>query len=166
MTSPFRSGYSVSQVALHWIIALLVLFQLLFGDSMSHFLHLKHRGMAIDASVRSWAGYHYWVGWTILALVLLRLLLRLVRRVPEPAAGGPHWMKRAAVASHALFYVILLAMPVLGLLGYYIGDPYGDIHSWGKPLLIILICVHAAAALVHQFWLKDGTLRRMLVPAS
>jgi cytochrome b561 len=74
-------------------------------------------------------------------------------------------MKKAAAASHALFYVILLAMPVLGLLGYYIGDPYADIHSWGKPLLIILICIHAAAALLHHFWLKDGTLRRMLVPA-
>jgi len=166
MVLAFRSGYSALQILLHWLIALLVLFQLVFGDSMSRFLHREHRGMPIDASVRSWAGYHYWVGLAILALVLLRLLLRLTRNVPEPGASGPHWMKRAASASHALFYVLLLAMPVLGLLGYYIGDPYGDIHSWGKPLLIILISIHAAAALFHQFWLKDGTLRRMLVPAS
>ncbi|TAM97246.1 MAG: cytochrome b [Rhizobiaceae bacterium] len=165
MASPLRSGYSVSQVALHWAVALLVLFQLVFGDSMSQFLDLRHRGTTIDASVRSWADYHYWVGLTILALILLRLLLRLARSVPEPAETGPGWMKKAAAASHALFYVILLAMPVLGLLGYYIGDPYADIHSWGKPLLIILICIHAAAALLHHFWLKDGTLRRMLVPA-
>ncbi|MGN6584884.1 MAG: cytochrome b [Rhizobiaceae bacterium] len=166
MASPFRSGYSASQILLHWLIALLVLFQLVFGDSMSHLLHLEHRGMAINASVRSWASFHYWIGITILALVLLRLLLRLTRNVPEPGASGPRWMRKAAEASHLLFYVVLLAMPVLGLLGYYVGDPYGDIHSWGRPVLIVLISIHAAAALFHQFWLKDGTLRRMLVPAS
>jgi cytochrome b561 len=33
-----------------------------------------------------------------------------------------------------------------------------------KPAFIILIAIHALAALYHQFWLKDGTLKRMLAP--
>jgi cytochrome b561 len=34
-----------------------------------------------------------------------------------------------------------------------------------KPVFIVTIAVHAAAALVHQFWMKDGTLARMIIPA-
>jgi cytochrome b561 len=52
---------------------------------------------------------------------------------------------------------------VTGLLGYYLGDPWGELHTLGKPVFIVLIAVHAAAALFHQFWIRDNTLRRMLV---
>jgi cytochrome b561 len=65
-----------------------------------------------------------------------------------------------------LFYALLVAVPVTGLLGYYFEGPYGDIHSWAKPVFIGLIAIHAAAALFHQFWLKDGTLTRILKPAK
>jgi cytochrome b561 len=73
-------------------------------------------------------------------------------------------MRKAAALSHGAFYVLLIAAPILGLLAYYVGEPFGDLHEICKPLLIILIGLHAAAALFHQLWLKDGTLRRMLVP--
>jgi len=73
-------------------------------------------------------------------------------------------MQTAAKLSHLAFYVVLVLMPVTGLLAFYVGDPYGDIHELGKPLLIALIALHAFAALYHQFWLKDGTLRRIVVP--
>jgi cytochrome b561 len=73
-------------------------------------------------------------------------------------------MGKAAALSHAAFYALLVAAPILGVLAYYLGKPFGDLHELCKPALIILIGAHAAAALFHQFWLKDGTLRRMLVP--
>lgn len=57
-------------------------------------------------------------------------------------------------------------VPVSGLVTLYVNDEIGDIHSLSKPVFIVLILVHAAAALYHQFVVKDGTLRRMLVPRS
>jgi cytochrome b561 len=42
----------------------------------------------------------------------------------------------------------------------------GDIHALAKPVFIVLISIHAAAALFHQLWLRDGTLKRMLLPSN
>ncbi len=66
--------------------------------------------------------------------------------------------------SHWLFYALLIAVPVTGLLGYYYGDPYGELHSFAKPLFIGLIALHVAASLYHQFWRTDGLLMRMIRP--
>ena len=146
-----RVGYSSYQIALHWIIAALVLFQLVFGESMKMVVNAAERGRQISATDQTMGSAHYWVGIAILALVVLRLVLRLATGAAAPASDGPRWMHLAASASHALFYVLLLATPVLGLLAFYVGDPWGDIHSWSKPAFIVLISVHALAAFYHQF---------------
>ncbi len=104
------------------------------------------------------------IGIAILVFVGLRILLRLTSGVPRPADSGPAWMSAAACASHILFYILLAATPILGLLAYYVGDPFGEIHSLAKPVFILLIVLHAAAALLHHFWLKDDTLKRIFIP--
>lgn len=157
-----RAGYSGTQIGLHWIIAALVILQLLFGEDMSAVIKAVERGWTSSVRQVFWANVHYYVGIAILALVLVRLAFRFIWGAPPPAQQG--WMHFAAALSHSAFYFLLLAAPVLGLLAYYVGDPFGDLHELCKPALIILIGLHAAAALFHQFWLKDGTLRRMLVP--
>ncbi|WP_254634294.1 cytochrome b/b6 domain-containing protein [Mesorhizobium sp. GbtcB19] len=161
-----RHGYSAYQIALHWLIAALVLFQLFFGESMTSVVDAAEDGQPASATDQALGSAHYWVGLAILALVLLRLVLRLASGAPAPANRGSRWMQIAAHASHGLFYVLLFATPVVGLLAFYAGDPWGDIHSLAKPAFIVLIAVHALAALYHQFWLRDGTLKRMLSPAG
>lgn len=75
-------------------------------------------------------------------------------------------MAVASRATHGLFYILLVAAPVSGLLAVYIWNWMGDIHTLAKPLFIGLIGVHPAAALFHHFVFKDTTLRNMLVPAG
>jgi len=163
MTSNRALGYSTIQISLHWIIAVLVLFQLIFGESMTAVVDAQAKGSAVSSTDQSMGTAHYWVGIAILSLVLLRLALRIGFGAPKPAGASALLAKLAAMA-HWLFYVLLLAVPLTGLLAYYFSDPFGDIHGLGKPAFIILIGLHAAGALYHQFLLKDGTLRRMLVP--
>jgi len=158
-------GYSFYQVALHWIIALLVLFQLFYSESMTGIVDAAGEGQPVSATDQLLASAHYWVGIAILGFVLLRLILRLVHGAPAPANEEPRWMQLAAHASHGLFYFLLLATPIVGLLAFYLGDPWGDIHALNKPAFILLIGIHVVAALYHQFWLRDGTLRRMISPA-
>lgn len=161
-----RHGYSIFQITLHWLIAVLVLFQLFYGESMTAVVDAADSGQPVPAAEQTLGSAHYWVGLVILALVLVRLILRLASGAPAPAGRGPRWMQVAAHASHGLFYVLLLATPAIGLLAFYLGDPWGDIHSLAKPAFIALVAVHVVAALYHQFWLKDGTLKRMLSPAG
>ncbi|MEI9406688.1 cytochrome b [Mesorhizobium argentiipisi] len=161
-----RRGYSIFHIGLHWLIAALVLFQLFFGESMTAVVDAAEGGQPVSVTDKALGSAHYWVGLAILALVLVRLIVRLASGVPAPAGRGPKWMQVAAHASHGLFYVLLLAAPAIGLLAFYLGDPWGDVHSLAKPAFIALIAIHAVAALYHQFWLKDGTLKRMLSTAG
>jgi cytochrome b561 len=163
MATGTRSGYSGAQIGLHWIIAALVIFLLLFGEDMSHVMRATARGAVVAPSDTFWADVHYYLGIAVLVLILVRLVIRFIWGAPEPLQQG--WTRKAAALSHSAFYLLLIAAPIPGLLGYCLGKPFGDLHELCKPLLIILIGAHAAAALFHQSWLRDDTLRRMLVPA-
>lgn len=160
-----RAGYAAVQIALHWAIALLVLFQLLSGGTMTEAGNIFAAGGTPTPFQNNVSNAHYWIGISILALVLVRLVVRIALGAPQPAAGTARWMVVAANGVHHLFYLLLIVTPLLGLAGYYYGDPYADIHAAAKPVFILLIVGHAGAAIFHQFWLKDGTLRRMFVPA-
>ena len=163
MTAVRRTGYSALQIALHWVIAALVIFQVVFGESMVEAVEAAEEGEALGATDQLLAGLHYWVGLAILALVAVRLVVRMVSGAPPAVDDG--LAGKAAAGLHLLFYVLLVAAPVSGLLGYYLGDPWGELHQLAKPAFIVLVAIHAAAALYHAFVLRDATLRRMMVPA-
>jgi cytochrome b561 len=160
------SGYSVLQITLHWTVAALVLFQLLFGESMTAFVDAAADERQLPPSDQTMASAHYWVGLAILALVAIRLCVRLVAGAPASEPSTPRWMALASRMSHAAFYALLVAVPVTGLLAYYLWGWMGDVHAWAKPVFIVLIGIHAIAAVFHHFVLKDAVLRKMLVPAG
>ena len=161
-----KSGYSLLQISLHWLIAALVIFQLFFGESMTHAVDAVAEGTTASAFDIQFASLHYWFGIAILALVGVRLIVRITQGVPPAAVSTPRWSDLAARIAHGLFYFLLVAVPVTGLLGYYVEGPFGDIHAWSKPVFIGMISIHGLAALYHHFWVKDGTLSRMLKPQS
>lgn len=163
MSAMTRPGYSLAQIVLHWAIAALVLFQLVFGESMAEAIEAAEEGETLSASDQTMASAHYWVGLAILALVALRLVVRF--RTGAPAAIGDGILTKVAAGMHHLFYLLLVLVPVTGLMGFYLGDPWGEIHEVSKPVFIVLIAVHAGAALYHAFVLRDETLKRMLRPA-
>lgn len=156
---PSRS-YTFGQILLHWSIAALVIWQLVFGEEMEVLEHPE----SADATELFLANSHIWVGFAILGLAVLRIALRVVQGAPPPIETGRVTALLARV-SHAAFYVLLIAVPVTGILGYYFHLPTSGIHGLGKPLFILLIALHVAATLWHQFIRHDGTLRRMVVPA-
>ncbi len=167
MRGPSASrGYSATQLALHWVIAALVTFQLLFGESMKAVVEAGERGRSVSALDAQLGSLHHWIGIGILALVAVRLGLRILVGVPEPSNVTPRWAVLVSNFAHRFFYLLLVAVPVTGLLGYYLKDPWGDIHAWSKPVFVGLIALHVAGALYHQFWLKDHALARILRPAQ
>lgn len=155
-----RQAYTLGQIVLHWAIAALVIWQLVFGEEMEA---LEHPADA-DSTELFLANSHIWVGIAILALVALRIVLRITQGAP-PLEESSRITALLARATHLAFYVLLVAMPVTGLLAYYGGLPTGGVHELGKPLFIVLIALHVGATLWHQLVRHDGTLRRMLVPA-
>jgi len=156
-------GYTAYQIGLHWLIAVLVFAQLIFGESMTEAIEAVEEGESVSALEGNLADMHYYFGIAILALVAFRLVLRLKNGAPPPPETSGA-IELAGMVSHWLFYALLFMVPVTGLLGYYFGDPYGEWHTYAEPVFIGLIALHVAASLYHQFWRRDGLLMRMLKP--
>lgn len=157
-------GFSALQITLHWAIAALVLAQILTGEAMEEAFRAMVRGTASEETAGS--TWHLFAGIAVLALTLLRIAVRIAQGAPPEPAGLPRAVAIAARASHHLFYVMLIVFPVSGLVTYYVNPEAGNFHTLAKPAFIIVVAVHAAAALWHQFVRRDGTLMRMFRPAQ
>lgn len=127
---------------------------------------------------------HSSLGVLILALTALRLLWRSVSpRVNSPE--HPWWLFVAAKVMQVSLYVLLVAIPISGLMimaakdrsfelfGLFLMPPLTPLtmglevhtieeaHEIMVNLMIALVGLHTAAALMHQFVLKDNVLLRM-----
>jgi len=162
---------------LHWATVLLVgiAYVLSPGGPESRVYSTASDGL------RDW---HESVGLLVFALVLLRLMWRLLRVEPEPVPMAA-WMRASATAAHWALYALLLAIPLTAIAGAWleahpltilgIGDVppllapahdlgalVADIHTILGNVIMWLAGFHAAAALFHHYVLRDDTLRSML----
>ena len=156
-------GYSRVQIRLHWIIALLIVAQVVFGENIGEAYREIMRGnvVAFDPLVMS----HVAGGMLIFALGVWRLVLRVRRGVPGPVAGQPRAQVLAAEAVHYVLYAIMIVAPITGGLAWFGGiQQAGEAHEMVKPVIVGLVAVHVLAALYHQFIKKDGLLMRMKQP--
>jgi cytochrome b561 len=101
-----RDRYSRVAKTLHWIIALAVVLQIALGWYMA----------TIDdrAIHQMLEGRHISIGITILLLTLARIGWALTHPRPPLPEGMAGWEKGLARATHTLFYVLLLALPLSG----------------------------------------------------
>jgi cytochrome b561 len=154
-------GYSSAQIGLHWIIALLIALQFLFNEPMGEAFDSLMRGTVPPFSWGVWA--HIAGGVAILALVLWRVALRRSRGVPPPPEGDGTLLGRAATLGHWALYALMLLLPVSGLVAWFGGvETAAEAHEVMTSVLLFVVAVHVAAALWHQFWLKDHLLLRMM----
>ena len=105
---------------------------------------------------------HVAIGLAILALVVVRVLVRLGRGAPA-APGEPGSLSvMAADWGHRLIYLLMIAVPLGGISVFFLGLDVGEVHGLAANLLMLVVLGHALMALYHQYVLKDGLLRRMM----
>lgn len=156
-------GYSFTQIRLHWVVAALIVFQLIFGEAMGAAWRAVSQGTEPVMSNMVWA--HIIAGIAVLALVAWRVGLRLSRGVPEVPHSDNALMMKAATWGHLALYAVMIAAPLSGMAAWFVGvAAAAEVHELFKPVLILLVLGHVVAALYHQFWLKDGLLLRMKRP--
>lgn len=105
---PADGRYRATSIALHWIIAALILIQIGLGWYMNEVLpdHSPAQDRIQDL--------HISIGLTTLLLVLVRIGVRLCWPVPPLPADLPQWERLLARTSHLLFYILMLALPLTG----------------------------------------------------
>jgi len=156
------NGYSRLQITLHWLIVLLIGVNYIVSDQMGRYLRTQLQGGTVTATTPT---IHVYVGIAVLVLVVIRFLVRTRRGVPAEPASGSALMQAAGRYTHWALYALMALVPALGMGAWYLGvRQMGDAHVVLMNLMIILALMHAAAALFHQYILKDRLLLRMMRP--
>ena len=172
MSRALASRYQPVLVALHWLIALMIIGLLCLG-----FFVLANMPNS-DPNKLDILVWHMSGGMFVLVLMVLRLIIRRWSARPAMAVTGSPLLDRMASMAHIGFYVIVFPLIATGwTTGWFISDvfqpnggslpesfavfPSFRAHAALATLLSIMIAVHVAAALYHQFVLKDGLFRRM-----
>jgi len=172
---PTAARYTPVAIAMHWLLALMIVTSFLFGLYMT--------SLEPSPTKLVYYNWHKWAGTTILALSALRLLWRLGHRPPQDLVM-PAWQRRLAHATHWALYALFFAVPLVGwayssAAGYpvvWLGVlPLPDFVSPDKALaeqikpwhgrlaytLAALVVLHVAGAAKHQWIDRDNLLSRM-----
>lgn len=155
-------GYHWCQVALHWLVAVLVASQFATGGSIGRTHDAVTHGLEVKPFDLVLHKFHNRIGLIILGLMLVRLALRLMIGVPNPVQEVTGWRTRLARAAHIGFYSVLIAQASTGAIASYFFWPIGAAHVVLSRILLALIALHASAVLWHAFLLHDGALARMV----
>lgn len=150
------TGYSGLQIALHWVVAILILVAWLSAEGAEEAMEAVEDGGAVGFVP------HVALGLAILALVVVRILVRLSRGAPAALGEPGSLAMKAADWSHRLIYLLMIAVPLGGASVFFLGLDVGDVHGLAANVLMLVVLGHALMALYHQYILKDGLLRRMM----
>ena len=184
---PGPARYTRVAMALHWIVAILIVGNVVLGlaaDSLP------------DDWIRPAVDTHKSVGLTVLGLAVLRLLWRFANPPPPLPEGFSPLERLGAHAAHVALYVLIFALPISGWIhdSAWSGaathpfllwgvvphvriaaitalDPatrerihatFFAFHVWFAYALYALLAAHVLGALKHQFWDGERELQRML----
>lgn len=180
--------YTVVAMALHWLIAAAVLAMFATGLWMVDAIDVK----ATRADAFAVYQWHKSLGLSILLAMGLRILWRTVHRPPPLPSTMTAFERMAAHTAHTGFYVLLLAVPLLGWamvsasvfglptiwFGLFewphlpvlsaledkksVEEAFKTAHRWGAYALIGLVVMHIAAVVKHALIDRDGVIKRML----
>jgi cytochrome b561 len=169
-------NYGALAKTFHWLAALCVVLAWLLGTF-------------IDDLPKSWEPRvlftHMTLGLTILAVLVLRVGWRFAHPAPVLETRLGPTIEQVARALQWLLYALMLAVPATGIVLAFargqsvplfglaeIPSPWArdrafarsvkEVHEMVANTLLILAALHAAAALLHHYVLKDRTLLRML----
>ena len=172
----FAPTYHAAAKTLHWLTAVAVLGLLSIGLWMT--------GLPISLLKLQVYNWHKWIGFTVLALTVLRLLWRWRNPPPPLPDAVTRWERALAPIGHWALLCLLLAMPVSGWLmssaagvsvAWFGVLPLPDLvrpnpdlfevlrtaHFLLSRALIVVVVLHVAAVVHHDVLRRDGIFRRM-----
>jgi cytochrome b561 len=172
------AGYTRTAIALHWLIALLIVCGFALGWVMTDI-------PGFTPTKLKYFSWHKWIGVTVFALAIVRVLWRATHVPPPLPDGMPALQRIGAHAVHIVLYVLMLVIPLTGYLYssasnipvVYLGivplprlidpDPvlketFKTLHVFLNYMLLALFVMHVLAVIKHQVFDRDGLLSRML----
>jgi cytochrome b561 len=173
-----------ARIALHWIVAVLVILMIPAGLIFTDFDNKPAiEGLFGAGSFDAFYNLHKGVGLTLLAIVLVRLAAR--RIWPDPSYARPlsPLEEKVSRIAHLALYALLVATPLIGwaavsaypaplpVLGLFdaprilpenraLSEALLEIHGVSAYALASLAAIHVAAAVLHARK-GDGVMARI-----
>jgi len=176
---PTTAHWGAVSKLFHWVLAALIIGMLIIGSQLENIEDTQLKFQLFQQ--------HKSIGFTIMALAILRLGWRFANPVPPLPASLPTWQRLSSHASHLALYGLMILQPLVGWVmvsasGFAIPTKYfglfvipdiapdnqalyeamkttHGILAWAFALILL---VHVGAALKHHFIDKDTVLSRML----
>jgi cytochrome b561 len=170
-----NTHFSVAQRLLHWTMAILILTMLFIGVAMVATVSRSHATLI---------AVHRPLGVALLALVVIRVFIRMRRGSPQLPSDMPGLQRLGARAAHLVLYLLMAAMPLIGWgmlsAGGYPVTMFGAVHlppilpqdvrlfallralhTWLAFSFFATVLLHLAAALMHGLIRRDGVFSSM-----
>jgi len=170
--------YGYLTITLHWLVAIIVFGLFALGFWMVDLTYY-------DAWYKSGPALHKSIGISLLIIMLFRVFWRVKQTNPDALPTHSNFEKKVGHSVHILLYGLLFLIMTSGYListaddrgidvfnlftvpgfGSFIEnqeDVAGVIHQYLAYSMMVLVFLHAVAALKHHFVDKDITLKRML----
>ena len=171
-----ETRYGIIAKGFHWLLFLMLSFSVVAGNLLA--------AMPKGAEKLQAAGMHKSFGVVLLALILARLLWRLLNVIPREPDGTPAIQRTLARGMHWVLYVLMFAQPLSGIvMSQAAGFPVSSFGAFELPmllekdpslaqffrgahgtvwiLLVLAVIGHAGAALHHHFIRKDEVMKQM-----
>ena len=167
--------YGALAIALHWIIAVLIIGQVGLGWYML--------SVEKQPGARALFDLHKSLGFTVFGLIVLRILWRATHPPEGLPVSVPVWQAKISNLIHWALYACMIIMPVTGYLGAAhqkaapkffgfstpawatpnraIAEQFFTAHSITVWVLVALISLHTLAGLKHLLIDKDRVFHRM-----
>lgn len=178
MTTTQTQRYSAASIGMHWLMVLAFM-----GIYVAvNLIDVFPKGSDSRQLAKN---MHFSMGLLVFGLVWLRLLFRALGSTPPIVPAPPAWQDKLAKLLHLALYALMVGMPLLGWVALSafgkpipffgqtlpalitenkeLGRSIMNVHELGGNLGYFLIGGHAVAALFHHYFVKDNTLRRMLL---
>jgi cytochrome b561 len=160
----------------HWIIALFILSLITVGFIMT----------SMENSPDKWQlyGLHKAFGVIVFSLIVLRIFWSLINVSPKLPANTSFIIVILSRLAHFLLYISMILMPFSGIaMSRFGGYPinvfdlfiipadsknqtlatlFHDIHGITAWTIVVLVSLHALAALYHHFVIRDNVFLRMI----
>ena len=177
MKTTTTERYNALSITLHWAMVLL----LIAVYACINLADVYPKGSDARNLMKTW---HFMLGLSVLALVLLRILVNLLNTAPRIVPEPPVLQTKLAKTMHLALYALMVCMPIAGWLilsaegkaipffGFELpallaknkelAHAIEELHEAGGTIGYFLIGLHAVAGLYHHYVVKDNTLLRML----
>ena len=180
--------YTTVAIILHWLIAAMLVSMVFVGWWMEDLRHALLEGTGSLTLTQAVYNWHKTAGLIILLLSLARLAWRLTHKAPPLPEGMKPWERFAAQFTHIAFYGVMIGAPIMGWItasassfpsklfnldGFLLphlpvpqtesfASLAGSVHGAAGWVILILLALHAGAALKHHILDRDGVLTRMI----